>query len=616
MSVWASIFVVGSVVYFAADLPGSNEWAVPERPPNIRIEAADGRLITNRGVTGGEAVRIHELPPHVYNAVIAIEDRRFVDHFGLDARGLARAMFRNAMARRFVEGGSTITQQLAKNLFLKPERTIERKVKEALLALWLESQYTKPQIIEMYLNRVFYGHGATGIQAAAHTYFNKPASELNLSEAALLAGSLKAPSRLNIKSNRIAAAKRAKLVLNAMADVGFISQDEAQLAQIDPKTTVRAKIAGAEEYVADWVDSLLPAYLPNITEDIVVRTTIDWDLQKHGEWVLRETLRTQKTDKNVSQAALVAMTPNGEIRAVVGGVDYTASQFNRAVTARRQPGSSFKPIVYLTALENGFTPLSRHFDTPFNFDNWVPKNYSGKYYGEVVLRDALAQSLNTVAARLTIELGPEQVVDTAYRLGITSQLHPHPSISLGTGEVSLLEMTSAYAPLANDGRGVIADVIQSIATAQEHVIYRKLDVGPGRVISRRNVAMMNDMLEHAVRSGTGGAARFGDWQIAGKTGTTQDFRDAWFIGFSSQLVTGIWMGNDDGSQTDGITGGSLPAKAFADFMSHAHEGLPQIGLLSYYGRDVQYQFDHDLGTNVARDRRNASDFFSDFFGLN
>ncbi len=577
-SIWLGLAIVALVGYYALKLPSADTWAVPERPANIRIIAANGKLISNRGKMGGEAVSIRQLPHYLPSAMIAIEDKRFMSHFGIDPIGITRAFIGNIAAGRITAGGSTITQQVAKNLFLSPEQKIGRKIQEALLALWLEKKYSKQDILELYLNRVYYGAGAYGIEAASQRFFGKSARNLSLGEAAIMAGVLKAPSRLSPDKNPTGAAKRARVVLNAMADQGYISNAEAKAAAIDPNKRIRTKVAGAEYYVADWVETLMQAYIGDVEEDVIVTTTINWDLQKYGEFLVKEIVNKYGEEKNFSQAALVSLATDGSVKAIVGGTDYSDSQYNRAVTAKRQPGSAFKPIVYLTALENGFSPEQIVIDEPFTYKGWSPKNSSNKYVGKVRLRDALAASLNTIAARLAIEIGPQNIVETAYRLGISSDLKAVPSIALGTQEVSLLELSSAYVPFANGGIGVIAHIITKIETSDGQVLYENIPAGPGRVIEMQNVAMMNDMLANAIKVGTGKRAKLKNWPIAGKTGTTQNFRDALFVGYSARYITGIWVGNDDNTPMNKVGGGSLPAQLWSDFMKRAHKGLSVTNL--------------------------------------
>ncbi len=585
LGIWAIIALIGVIIYFALQMPAADTWAVPDRPANIRIISDNGKLISNRGKMGGEAVSIRELPYYVPAAMMAIEDKRFMSHFGVDPIGILGAMRINVSEGRNPlsgNGGSTITQQVAKNLFLTPEQTISRKIQEALLAVWLENKYSKNDILELYLNRVYYGAGAWGIEAATQRYFGKSARNLSLGEAAILAGVLKAPSRLSPDKNPEKAAKRARIVLNEMAADGYISKEEAKSAAIDPNKRIRTKVVGAEYYVADWVEALMKSYIGDIEQDVIVTTTIDWDLQKYGEFIVREVVLEYGQEKNFSQAALVAMNADGTIRAIVGGTDYAKSQYNRAVTARRQPGSSFKPFVYLAGLEAGLTPDSILQDEQFTYKGWSPKNYSNEYIGAVTMRDALVNSLNTVAARLAIDLGAQKVVDSAMRLGISSPLKPVPSIALGTQEVSLLELTAAYAPFANGGIGVIANIITKIETTNGEILYENIPAGPGRVIEPQYVAMINDMLSSAISLGTGKKAKLAGWQIAGKTGTTQGFKDAFFVGYSANMVTGIWIGNDDGTPMKGVGGSSYPAILWSDFMKKAHQGLSPSPLPSLH----------------------------------
>ncbi|VAW22449.1 Multimodular transpeptidase-transglycosylase [hydrothermal vent metagenome] len=616
LGIWATLAVAGIIVYYAIQLPSSDSWAVPKRPANIRIIAANGQLISNRGKMGGEAVALYELPQYVPAAVISIEDRRFYSHFGIDPIGIARAMVVNIEAGRIVAGGSTITQQVAKNLFLTPDQTLGRKVQEALLALWLERNYTKNEILELYLNRVYFGAGTFGIEAASQRYFGKSARNLSLGEAAILAGLLKAPSRLSPDKNPEAAAKRARVVLTAMAEEGYISQAEAKAAAIDPNKRIRTRVAGSEYYVADWVETLMKSYIGEVTQDVIVTTTIDWDLQKYAEFAIREMVAKNGEERKFSQGALVSMDTSGAVKAIVGGTDYSTSQYNRAITARRQTGSSFKPIVYLTALEAGYTPDTVVEDAPLDYKGWKPENYNGKYAGKVTLRKAISYSLNTVAARLIIAVTPKAVVETAHRLGISSQIDPVPSIALGTAGISLLELTGAYAPFANGGTGVIPHVITSIKTTDGKVLYQNIPAGPGRVIAAKYVAMMNDMLSSAIDIGTGKRAHLKGWPIAGKTGTTQSNRDAVFVGYSAKLITGIWLGNDDDSPMNRVGGGSLPVEIWSEFMTRAHQGLAPTNLPGTYGIIPPDPLKPDAQNPPPRQKRTLVDLINSLFGNN
>jgi len=571
---WAKrgIAAAGLVAFYGAQMPSATTWAIPDRPPNVKILSVDGQLIANRGLTGGEAVGLHEMSPYIPEAVMAIEDRRFYSHWGVDPIGLARAMVENLVEGRLTQGGSTITQQLAKNLFLKPDRTIERKVQEVLLALWLEHKYTKDQILEMYLNRVYFGSGAYGVEAASRRYFKKSARDVTLPEAALLAGLLKAPSRLSPARDPQAAEERAQVVLAAMREEGMIGDSELAAAISAPATRAASFWTGSEHYVADRVMEELPDLIGNTNQDVVVRTTIDLGLQKTAERTIRHLIDEQGKHYRVSQGALVSIDGSGAVRAMVGGYDYADSQFDRATEARRQPGSAFKPFVFMAALEAGRTPESVRNDAPVRIGKWTPQNYNGKYYGRVTLAEALARSLNSVAAQLIMEVGPKTVVEVAHRMGIESDLQANASIALGTSEVTPLELTAAYVPFANGGFRPDVHVVERVTTPSGKLLYQHKAGAVPRVASAEVVGMMNAMLAGTIRYGSGKAADFG-WPAAGKTGTTQDSRDAWFIGYTSNLVTGVWFGNDDGRPTK-ATGASLPVQAWRAFMVAAHKGVP------------------------------------------
>lgn len=573
LCLWGGIAAAGIVAYYGAQMPSAASWAIPNRPPNVRIEANDGRLIANRGMTGGQAVGLHEMSPSIPQAVVAIEDRRFYSHFGVDLVGMARAMVENLMAGHFSQGGSTITQQLAKNMFLTPDRTIKRKVQEMLLALWLEHEHSKDQILEMYLNRMYFGSGAYGVEAASRRYFNKPASKVTLSEAALLAGLLKAPSRLSPARDPDAAEQRAQLVLAAMRDEGMIGERELTTAMSAPATRAAAYWTGSEHYVADRVMEELPDLIGDVGADIVVETTVDLGLQKVAEKAIRRLIDENRKARDVSQGALVSLDGSGAVRALVGGYDYAHSQFDRVLEARRQPGSAFKPFVYMAAMESGLTPESVRNDAPVRIGKWTPENYGDKYYGRVTLETALAKSLNSVAAQLVMEVGPPAVVEVAHRLGIVSDLRPNASIALGTSEVTPMELTAAYVPFANGGYRPRIHLVRRITTDAGKVLYRAPRGNLPRVVNARVVGMMNAMMHQTVAAGTGHNADFG-WPAAGKTGTSQKSRDAWFVGYTANLVTGVWFGNDDGHATNKVTGGTLPARAWHDFMAAAHKGVP------------------------------------------
>src|SRR5437660_875940 len=578
LGLWATIAAVGVVVYVGAHLPPIQSLEIPKRPPTIQIVGVDGSMLAQRGEMAGANVALKDLPPYLPKAFIAIEDRRFYSHYGIDPIGILRAAVANVLHRGVSQGGSTLTQQLAKNLFLTQERTLQRKLQEAELALWLERKHSKAEILELYLNRVYFGSGAYGVEAAAQRYFGKSARNVTLAEAAMLAGLVKSPSRLAPNRNPEGAEARAQTVLAAMADAKFITDAQAQASIGHPSYHVKPAGAGTVNYVADWIGEVLDDLVGQIDQSIVVETTIDPKLQSVAEAAIIDELAAKSVKFNVSQGALVAMTPDGAVRAMVGGRNYAESQYNRAVTAKRQPGSSFKPFVYLTALEQGLTPDTVRQDAPIEVKGWRPENYTHEYFGAVTLTQALAMSLNTVAIRLGLEVGPKNVVRTAHRLGISSKLEPNASIALGTSEVSMVELVGAYAPFANGGLAVAPHVVTRIRTLDGKLLYMRQADERNQVIEPRYVAMMNTMMRETLISGTAKKAEIPGWPAAGKTGTSQDYRDAWFIGYTANLVTGVWLGNDDNTPTKKATGGGLPVEVWSRSMKTAHEGVPVAAL--------------------------------------
>jgi penicillin-binding protein 1A len=587
LALWALIAGIGMLVWIGIHLPPIQSLEIPKRPPSVLILGDNGATLATRGDMGGAAVPIGELPDYVPNAFIAIEDRRFYSHRGVDPLGITRALVADVLHRGTAQGGSTITQQLAKNLFLTQERTVTRKLQEIVLALWLEHKYSKRQILELYLNRVYFGAGAYGIEGASQRYFGKSARQSTLAEAAMLAGLVQAPSRLAPNHNPQGAERRAAIVLADMTELKMIAPGAAKLALAHPAHAIKPPAAGSVNYVADWVMDAVNDLIGKFEEDIVVDTTIDPALQNAAERALTETLNQKGDRLNVGEGALVAMTPDGVVRALVGGRDYGQSQFNRAVDAKRQPGSAFKAFVYLTALEHGLTPDTVREDAPIAVRGWRPENYERQYLGPVTLRQALAESLNTVSVRLTLEFTPQAVIRTAYRLGIASMLEPNASIALGTSEVSPLELVSAYATFANGGIAVTPHVVERIRTADGKVLYSRTQQALGRIVDARYAGMMNTMLHETLVSGTARGASLPGWQAAGKTGTSQDFRDAWFIGYTSRLVAGIWLGNDDNTPTKHAVGGGLPVEIWSWFMRTALSGqapaaLPGLGEPSWF----------------------------------
>jgi penicillin-binding protein 1A len=583
LGIWGGIGLIGIFGYFALTMPPPSQLSIPERPANIRIVAMDGTVLGNRGKTGGEAVRLFELPSHLPQAVMAIEDRRFYSHFGVDLLGLARAMVVNVQAGRVVQGGSTLSQQLAKNLFLEPKRTIDRKIQEMMIALWLEWEFEKDEILEMYLNRVYLGEGATGVEAAAQRYYGKSARDIRLTEAATIAGLLKAPSRFAPTRNPERAEARMRVVLNAMIEAGFLTRDQMEIALTAP-AEVRSNVRGsATNYVADFVMERVTEKVGEVRQDIIVDTTINPRLQTLSQDALTAVLLNEGPEKQASQGAIVSFDGSGAVRALVGGKSYSESQFNRATKAKRQPGSAFKPFVYAAAMEYGLNPDTLRLDKPVQYGDWTPKNYKDEFKGPVKLSQALSESINTVAVTLTDEVGPDNVITLAHRLGIDSALQRNLSIALGTSEVTLFEMTSAYVPFANGGFEVLPHVIERIRTVEGDILYQRQPRAVQPVLSPEVVGMMNYMMALTVDDGTARRAQLPfDRPAAGKTGTTQDFRDAWFVGYTGDLVTGVWIGNDDQTPMKRVTGGNLPAMVWQDYTSRAHEGFPIAALPGWY----------------------------------
>ncbi|HEV2673522.1 MAG TPA: PBP1A family penicillin-binding protein [Aliidongia sp.] len=570
--VWGAIGLGLLVAWAASTLPDTSELAQPDHHPSITLRASDDSLIATFGDLYGEELKLTDLPKALPEAVIATEDRRFYHHFGIDPLGVARAIFVDLKAGQMVQGGSTITQQVAKNLFLTPDKTLLRKVQEAVLAVWLERHFTKDQLLEIYLNRVYFGAGTWGVDAASRRYFGKSARRLSPYECALLAGLLKAPTRFSPARDQVRAATRTAQVLTNMVAAGYLSAAEATTIQKQSFVLSSVPITRpGMRYFADWVQDQAATF--GLSGDITVVTTLDPKMQLAAEGALDAILTKDGAKAAAGQASLIAMSPDGAIRAMVGGRDYQVSQFNRTVQSVRQPGSAFKPFVYLTALEHGMRPDDHFTDGPTRIGNWQPHDFENRYLGDVTMAEAVAESLNTVAAQVAQKVGIRNVIATAHRLGITSDLNEDPSLALGTGEVSLIELTSAYSTLANGGYAVWPYGIAAIRDANGKVFYQRQQNSTGRIIQAQYVADMDRMLQGVIQHGTGKAAAIGR-PAAGKTGTTSDFRDALFVGYTADLVTGVWFGNDDDSPMAKVTGGSLPARAWHDFMTAALKGTP------------------------------------------
>ena len=573
-SVWLAICAAAAVAWYARDLPDIADLEKASvRKPIVSVLAADGSVLARYGQIHGDSVRVRDLPPHVPRAFLAIEDRRFYSHPGIDAIGIMRAGMRNLAAGTIREGGSTITQQLAKNLFLTRERTLKRKIQETLLAFWLEHRFTKDQILGIYLNRVYFGAGAYGVDAAAQRYFGRPAAKLTLFEAAVLAGLVKAPSRNNPIVAPKRAAQRANLVLAQMARAGWLSEASAARAR---RNTVayggRRSASVGGRYFTDWVLDRVDDFVGYTSGDLTVRTTLLPRFQRNAEAAATRVLKANAA-RRVSQAALVALAPDGAVRAMVGGRDYGQSQYNRATRALRQPGSAFKLFVFMAALEDGMRPGDTVSDRPITVQGWSPRNAGATYRGDVTLRESAARSSNAVAVALTEKVGRKTVIQAARRLGITTDLRPDPSLALGAHEVTLLELTGAYAAVANGGDGVWPYGITEIRDGDGRILYQRSGGGPGRVIQGDIVAGLNDLFTAVVAWGTGKVAKL-DRPAAGKTGTNQENRDAWFVGYTPDLVAGVWLGNDNFSPMKSVSGGSLAAQMWRQFMSASLRGLP------------------------------------------
>jgi len=583
LALWMIVLGGATLAFFAWDLPKLDDALAATRKPVVLVVDRNGRQIARFGERRGEAIGVEEMPPYLIQAVIATEDRRFFEHFGIDLMGIGRAALANLRAGRIVQGGSTITQQAAKNLFLSSERSYTRKIQEVLLALALEERFTKNQILALYLNRVYFGSGTYGIDAASQAYFGVPAREMTLRQATVIAGLLKAPSKLSPLTNPKGASARADEVLDNMVEAGFLSAEARVSERSQPwgfkAPTDERRIA---RYFLDWVLEQLDDYVGPEPGDIVIRTTLDAELQIAAETELADLIAKSGAQFDVEQGAALVMTPGGAVRAMVGGKNYVESQFNRAVQALRQPGSSFKPIIYEAGLEIGVGPEQIFIDQPINLGGWRPTNFDGKYRGQITTREALAQSINTVAVQIADKAGMQRIVSVARRLGLTTKLPPDLSLALGSGEVTLLELTAAYGAFANGGNGVWAHGIDEIHDGQGNVLYKREGDGPGRVLEPSDVATMNSMMAGVIQFGTGTAADIGR-PAAGKTGTSSDFRDAWFMGYSRDLVGGVWLGNDDNHPMKRVTGGGLPARLWQKIMTKAHQGIPARPL---FGTDV------------------------------
>jgi penicillin-binding protein 1A len=565
-SIWVAIFATLALFYYFKDLPNLNELETKSGKQVVRINYANGERITNRGEIYSREINYYEIPQHLINAVVATEDRRFFSHHGVDFFGILRAFYVNHEAGRIVQGGSTITQQLAKLLFLTSDRTFKRKIQEVILAVQLDRSFTKEQILTFYLNRAYFGSGSYGVGNAAKEYFGKDISRLTLNECALLAGILKAPSKLSPKNNRKLAEERANIVISNMIDAGFLNEDNLKQIDQDPSYKINHS---QKLYFADFVYDQFPDFLDKKTrqEDFFkITSTFDENIQEKLEDVVDKFVVKNAVKIGKTQIAAIVMNMDGAVLGMLGGVDYRKSQFNRATYAKRQAGSVFKTFVYLAAFEKGFAPDDVFEDKKSNVGTWLPDNYDDSYLGAVTLRTAFAKSLNSVAVQLGNKVGTSSIAKTARLCGIVSKIDKDdPTIALGTTEVSLLEISGAYATIANGGSPVIPHVILKIENLHNEILFERQSSGFDAVISVEAEEKIKELLHEVVKDGTGKNANIAQ-NIYGKTGTSQNFRDAWFVGFDDDYVIGVWMGNDDNSPTKKITGGSLPANLFAEIM--------------------------------------------------
>jgi penicillin-binding protein 1A len=582
-----SLGVVGALVLLIFAVPAFDEVNKDWRnQADFAVTFLDryGNAIGKRGVLQDDTVELEDLPDNLVKAVLATEDRRFFQHFGIDMLGTIRAIQENARAGGVVQGGSSITQQLAKNLFLSNERTLQRKIKEAYLALWLEANLSKREILKLYVDRAYMGGGTFGVGAASEFYFGKKVQDLDLAECAILAGLFKAPTKYAPHINLPAARLRANEVLTNMVQAAYMTEGQVIGARRHPAVPVERSEAASADYFLDWAFEQVKSHVDGKEKVLVARTTLDMRLQRAAESAIESTLVESGEQYNVHQGALVSMEPDGAIRALVGGRDYGQSTFNRAVNALRQPGSSFKPYVYATALETGkYEPDTIVVDAPVSIGNWSPQNYGRSFKGRLPLRNALRQSLNTVAVRLSIATGRQPIAELAARMGVSTPLKVTRSLPLGSSELTVLDQATAYAAFANGGYRAYPRGLIDVRTTSGKVVYdAALNPSPRqRVLSEKTVLGMIDMMHDVVEHGTGRRAKLPGINVAGKTGTTNAYRDAWFVGYTGNFSTAVWLGNDNYAPTNRLTGGILPAATWAKYMRVAmayEKPIPLPGL--------------------------------------
>ena len=563
--------VLGIVAHSSSGMPSGESFYTPNRPVSVQIVDRYGRDLIVRGAAEMKRAKLENLPSHVSQAIIATEDRRFYEHTGVDPIGLLRAAQRNAQAGRVVQGGSTLSQQLIKNVFLTPERTYRRKLQEMMLAIWLEYKFTKEEVLETYLSRVYFGGGAWGIEAASQTYFGKEGKDLTVSESAILAGVLKAPSRFNPASNPKDAGSRTAVVLGAMQQAGYLDGEARYAALKAPIAIRRPATDNSANYFADWMWAEMEAALGGVpTQDIVVQTTLDRDAQLAAQEAVWRHLDPRK---NANEAAVVTLDGTGGVQVMIGGNSYGESQFNRAVQAERQPGSAYKAFVYLAAFEAGLSPWSEFEDAPISLGDWEPENFKKDYQGVMSLREAFIKSVNTVAVRVTETIGRERVIETAKNLGMGHQQALR-SLALGAQVTTPLKLTAAYQPFANSGDSAPVHGIISISTASGEPLYDRAPAERTRKIDSYALGHIGRVMVDTVTSGTGRNAYLAGRDVGGKTGTTNDFRDAWFVGYVPDRVTTVWVGSDDYSPMKRVTGGSIPAQIWKDTMNVITADMP------------------------------------------
>jgi penicillin-binding protein 1A len=564
---------------FAPKLDLTQDLYALNRPVAYTFLDAKGEVVGRRGAMVGERLTLEQMPVYLPAAFIAMEDRRFYSHHGIDPKGILRSLWTDLLARHWVAGGSTISQQTAKVLFTNSERRVSRKLTDMIDAVALENSLSKKQILELYLNRLYLGSGAYGVDGAAHIYFGKSARNLTLAEAAMLATLTRAPSVFSPRRDLARAQERADIVLNSMVETGAISKQEAAEASAHPAIITDRTAVDARNFfldtAADQAGKLAASGGRTLSGDLLVHTTLEPRLQEAARQAAKKVILGKQGKKaHASEAAIVVMKPDGAVSAMIGGVDYTESTFNRATQAHRQPGSAFKPFVYMAALEAGLTPWDVRDDTPVDINGWTPTNYGGRAYGAMTLTDALAHSVNTVTAQLAQEVGLDSVIDAARRCGITSKLDANASIALGTSEVTPLELTSAYGAIASGGIKVTPYLVTEVDGPDGRVLYKRTAPEDRRVIAQHVDRDLTAMMYDVMTAGTGRGAAIWTHEAAGKTGTTQDYHDAWFVGFTADYVAGVWVGNDDSSPMRGVTGGSLPAQIWREVMTAAEKDLP------------------------------------------